>query len=110
MGKSLTREDGLMIDSSAIAVDSSGHSLEDAFIHMSVILDDTTAATSGYTKTINDTRINEHMRVINADFTNPINLLTDVSWTTANGYVTFAYDITASKTTTMEFDLVQFKI
>ena len=86
MGKSFAREDGLMIDSSAIAVDSSGHSLENALIHISgITLSDATSITGGYSTTVSDSRINDKMRIINADLTGENNLLTDVSWTTSEG-------------------------
>jgi len=74
MGKSFTREDGLMFDSSVIAMDSSGHGLNNAFLHFSnITLDDSTpAAESGYyTTTVNNSKINSNMRVINAALTTP---------------------------------------
>ena len=109
MGKSFTREDGLMIDSSAIAMDSSGHSLENALIHMSnITLSDATATTGGYSTTVSDARINEKMRIINADLTGEGNLLTDISWTTSEGQVIFTYNINTGTTATIDFDLIQF--
>jgi len=64
MGKSLGREDGLMIDSSAVAMDSTGTSLKDSILHFSKTLNSSS-------NTFNDTRINSSMRVVNAVFGSP---------------------------------------
>ena len=100
MGKSLGREDGLMIDSSAVAMDSIGTSLKDSILHFSKTLNSSS-------NTFNDPRIRSNMRVVNAVFGNPEHLTTDVTWTTYdNGNITFAQTLISGKTTTIDFDLI----
>lgn len=101
MGKSFTREDGLMIDSSAIALDANGTSLQNGFLHKSATLDAATV-------TVTDARITEAMRVCNATFGTPSALASDVTWTTADGSVTFAQTLNSNTSTTIDFDLILF--
>lgn len=101
MGKSFTREDGLMIDSSAIALDANGTSLQNGFLHKSATL-------NAATVTITDARITEAMRVCNATFGTPSALLSDVEWTTSNGSVVFTQTLATDSSTTIDFDLILF--
>lgn len=101
MGKSFTREDGLMIDSSVIALDNKGTSLHDGFLHKTVTIDSESV-------TITDSRITSNMRVCNAVLSAPEILTSDITWTTANGSVTFTQTITSGTSTTIDFDLILF--
>lgn len=102
MGKSFTRTDGLMMDSSVVAMDANGTPLSDALLHLSDTL-------SGSSKTVTDSRIKSNMRVCNAVFGTPANLTSDVSWTTSDGSVSFTYTLASGTTTTINFDLILFQ-
>ena len=65
----------------------------------------TVSAQAGTTVTKNDSRITSTMRVINAVYSVPGNVHSKVTWTTANGSVTFTG--TFSGTTNIDFDLVE---
>ena len=46
------------------------------------------------------------MRVVNAEFSNPAALASDVSWTTSNGKVNFKQTLVSGQTTYIDCDLV----
>lgn len=104
MGKSFTRNDNLMIDGSAIAMDANGNPLSNAFLHLT-----TTFVASSTTTTVTDSRITSSMRVVNSEFGTPTSLTSNVSWTTSDGSIVFTYTLADSASTTIEFDLVMFQ-
>lgn len=76
-----------------------------AFVQKHAPIHLTVAAQTGTTVTKSDSRITSTMRVINAVFSAPNNVASNVTWTTANGSVTFTG--TFSGTTNIDFDLVE---
>ena len=94
----MTRTDGIRIDNSAIAMDSAGTTLKNSILHLSSTLNSSSV-------TVSDSRIKSNMRVINATFSSPQNLNSDVSWTTNNGSIVFTQTV-ISPYTTIDYDLL----
>lgn len=101
MGKSFGRNDGIMIDSQAVAVNEDGVPLSNALLHK-------TATLNAASVTVSDSRITANHRVCNATFGTPSSLTSDVSWTTAAGSVTFTQTLATDSSTTIDFDLILF--
>lgn len=97
-GNYMTRTDGIRIDNSAIAMDSAGTTLKNSILHFSSTLNSSSV-------TVSDSRIKSNMRVINATFSSPQNLNSDVSWTTNNGSIVFTQTV-ISPYTTIDYDLL----
>lgn len=76
-----------------------------AFVQKHAPIHLTVAAQEGTTVTKSDSRITNTMRVINAVFSVPSNVASNVTWTTANGSVTFTG--TFAGNTNIDFDLVE---
>lgn len=65
-----------------------------------------TATLNAASVTVQSDQILESMRVVNATFGTPSALTGDVTWTTANGSVTFAQTLASGASTTIDCDLV----
>ena len=65
-----------------------------------------TATLNAASVTVQSDQILESMRVVNATFGTPSALTSDVTWTTANGSVTFAQTLASGSSTTIDCDLV----
>ena len=65
-----------------------------------------TATLNAASVTVQSDQILESMRVVNATFGTPSALTSDVTWTTANGSVTFAQTLVSGSSTTIDCDLV----
>lgn len=76
-----------------------------AFVHLRGLYHATGNISAGSTKTFSANGITATMRVINVVFSDPTNVTSDVTWTTADGSVTFTG--TFSGATTIDFDLVE---
>lgn len=68
-------------------------------IHLSVL------AQRGTTVTKSDARITDTMRLINAVFSAPANVTSNVNWTISSGSITFTGTFTGS--VTIDFDLIE---
>lgn len=101
MGKSFGRNDGIMIDSQAVAVNANGVPLSNALLHK-------TATLNAASVTVSDSRITANHRICNATFGTPSSLASDVSWTTSGGKVVFTQTLATGTTTTIDFDLILF--
>ena len=62
----------------------------------------------GSTKTFSSNYITQNMVVVNAVFGTPSNVTSDVTWTTADGSITFAG--TFAESTTITFDLIEMAV
>lgn len=76
-----------------------------AFVQKHAPIHLTVAAQQGTTVTKNDSRITSTMRVVNAVFSVPSYVTSNVTWTTANGSITFTG--TFAGNTNIDFDLVE---
>lgn len=97
MGTSLTRNDGIMLDSSVIAMDNIGTPLKNMMLHISGTL-------SGTSTQFNDSRITTSHRVINVVLGAPTNLSSNLTWTTNAGSVIFTHTLSAN--TSIDFELI----